>query len=204
MAMSILSRAFEASENGLNEIPQHDVQYIDSSLDVFKAEEREDMRLELLELAKEEEVEIAQSIRRAFILAMYSSFEFSLGNIAKNYLIESNSKLSMKDFSGSGYEKFFTVAKKLAVKNLYNEASWEVLPYYRDIRNLCAHNNGLCVNEDERNKMAKAVGVIGDASVELWGDAEIWQVRFTPAFVEKMNSRLTLLTRSAHATLEGN
>jgi hypothetical protein len=204
MAMSILARAFEASENGLNEIPNDDVKYIDSSLGVFEAEEREGMRLALLELAKEEEVEIAQSIRRAFILAMYSSFEFSLGHIAQNYLIESKSKLIMRDFNGSGYEKFFIVAKKLAAQNLYNEASWHDLPYYRDIRNLCAHNNGLCVNEDERNKMMKAVDVIGDASVELWGDAGIWQIRFTPAFVVKMNSKLTLLTRSAHATLEGN
>lgn len=202
LRLADISRAFEAAEHGLAGAPEREQEFIASVMQDHPDATSADVADYLLNEASEEIGRSRQSICHAFVLANYSVFEFGVLRIAENYLKATESQLAIRDFAGSGYEKFLVIAKKLASVALHNEELWEKIPHYRSIRNSIAHNGGFCVNEDEKNKVAKVLALLGDSRLREVPDQEVSVIEIDTRFLLKMNARLIMLTRSAHETLE--
>ena len=198
-----IARAFETYEDGLAIAPDREMKYIDAVMKDHPDVDRMEVQQHLINLAFEEIERSRQSICHAFVLTNFSAFEYGVLRITENYLKAVESNLSLKDFAGSGFEKFLIVAEKLAVARLHNEDLWDDAKPYRLVRNQIAHNGGICLNTDDKNKIEKALLSLGNSRLKKMADEEMWSIEIDARFVKKMNARMTMLVRSAHETLEG-
>ena len=203
LQLADIMRAFETAEEGLASAPDREAVFIEAVLHDHPDATRAGVQKYLYNEAFAEIERSRQSICQAFVLANYSAFEFGVLRITENYLKTTSSEFKLKDFSGTGFEKFLIIARKLAKTELYNEELWELIGPYRAVRNQIAHNNGICLVEDEKNKILKAVLKLGDSRLIETKENESWTINVDAVFVRKMNSRLVALVRSASQTLEG-
>lgn len=201
LQLAFIARGFESAEKGLLAAREDDNAFIENVL----GEHQESERMKRAKhWAKEADLEIArsmQSVRKAFVLANFSAFEFGVVRVAENYLNSVGSRLGLSDLAGSGYEKFHLVAKKIACVQLHNDELWEAAPHYRKIRNKIAHNGGYCLNLDEKNGIKNAIKFLGNASLGSDAESGISEIELESRFVVKMNALMVMLVRSAHETL---